>query len=301
MHSDLSLIDAFLAPLRGNTARTYRGHMEAWTEWCEAHDVRPAHPTPEQCVAFLEHLTATGKSTATIAARCLCVRGMIARHVELGNLPGPNPWAHVKLPRRSKTSTTRSLTADEQRRLHQWCATNATPGQYALVRLMGVLGLRVSEAVAFNLAALYQEGDRWLYRYQQKGDRERTIELDDRTIDAIQATAEYRTYAASGTAEAEVWLFPSRRAGENDRPHIHPDTATRDVHAACVGAGVPPISSHGFRHAAITRTLEATGDLRVAQELAGHDSITSTVRYDRRAGLQARGVAGVVSAVDGDA
>lgn len=303
--NDLALVDLFLDGLGdGNTARTYRGHMNAWVAWCEQTGTLPAHPTEAQCRAFKDHLMAAGKSVATVCERCGCVRTMLQRHIDAQRIPGPNPWAHVPMPKRSKVSTTPSLTRDEQRALHQWCQANATAETYALVRLMGVLGLRVSEAIAFDLARLKVDGDAWRYRYVQKGERERVIDLDDATIDAIQGTDAWRTHVAThdgrGVAAGPVWLFPARQASK--LPHMHPDTATRDVRAACRGAGVPPISPHGFRHAAITRALEATGgDVRVAQELAGHDSLDSTLRYDRRTRLQARGVAAVANALDGDA
>lgn len=45
------------------------------------------------------------------------------------------------------------------------------------------------------------------------------------------------------------------------------------------------ICAHGMRAAAATAVLEATGDVRVAQKLLGHQHLSSTSPYLRRAGL----------------
>lgn len=39
------------------------------------------------------------------------------------------------------------------------------------------------------------------------------------------------------------------------------------------------VSGHGGRHSAATEILEATGDIRIAQQLLGHQSLSSTIRY----------------------
>lgn len=55
--------------------------------------------------------------------------------------------------------------------------------------------------------------------------------------------------------------------------------------AGVKGAAYDGVCAHGMRAAAATSVLEASGDIRAAQELLGHAHLSSTSAYLRRAGL----------------
>lgn len=67
----------------------------------------------------------------------------------------------------------------------------------------------------------------------------------------------------------------------------------RDWAAALATAGIADFRYHDTRHTAATRTLRATGNLKLVKEMLGHADIMSTARYahvltdDLRAGMEA--------------
>lgn len=50
--------------------------------------------------------------------------------------------------------------------------------------------------------------------------------------------------------------------------------------AALKAAGITDLRFHDLRHTALTRVYRATGNLRATQKLAGHKSISTTLRYE---------------------
>lgn len=70
--------------------------------------------------------------------------------------------------------------------------------------------------------------------------------------------------------------------GSRGRPHVHPATVWGWVRDIADAAGIAhPIQTHQLRHTAISRINDRTGDLRAAQEFAGHARPETTAIYTR--------------------
>lgn len=146
----------------------------------------------------------------------------------------------------------------------------ATPEMRAIIELMTWCGLRCLEVASLRWSSVDMIERTAVVR--GKGDRERTVGLPRRVVQALAAID-----------NATDWVIPSPRG---------------DAHTACrisqlVGAHCRerhvPISAHQLRHRFATVLLEAAaGDLLIVQHALGHASISTTQIYaqvDRRRAL----------------
>ena len=145
-------------------------------------------------------------------------------------------------------------------------------------------GLRVHEACGLRRGDLdWQE-----YRaiIVGKGNREAVIRFSDRSIKALKDYLNIRSKldGASGHPLASLPLFArhDRGAGRKVLP-IQTNTGRNivaDRVAEFLGQeAVGTITPHSFRHYFVTRVLQATGNLKMAQMLARHQNIAITQRY----------------------
>lgn len=77
------------------------------------------------------------------------------------------------------------------------------------------------------------------------------------------------------------WLFPSAVARGQYRWHATPEMVQAQMRTAVKAAGiVKRVTPHTLRHAFVTHGLEAGNDVRVMQELCGHEDVNTTMGYN---------------------
>jgi integrase/recombinase XerD len=136
-----------------------------------------------------------------------------------------------------------------------------------LLKTTYAAGLRVSETVSLKVTDI--DSDRMTLRIEQgKRKKDRYALLSTRLL------AELREYWKA--ERPKVWLFPSQHA---NRP-LGRSTALRIFHLAKARAGITKEGGiHLLRHAFATHLLEAGTDLYTIQQLMGHSTIRTTMRY----------------------
>ena len=141
----------------------------------------------------------------------------------------------------------------------------------ALVEVLYGCGLRVSEAVGLRISMIYfEEG---FVRIVGKGNKERLVPLGDMAAEAIRAYVDVRPLPADAASSDILFL---NRYG---RP-LSRITAFKTVKNMALLAGVrKEISPHTFRHSFATHLIENGADLRIVQEMLGHESVTTTEIY----------------------
>ena len=141
----------------------------------------------------------------------------------------------------------------------------------AILEVMYGCGLRVSEAVELRISCVYfKEG---FVRIVGKGDKERLVPMGDMAAEAVRVYMDSRPEPAD--AESDDILFLNRFGRSLSRQSMF-----KMIRPQALIAGVKAvISAHTFRHSFATHMVENGADLRVVQEMLGHESITTTEIY----------------------
>ena len=141
----------------------------------------------------------------------------------------------------------------------------------AVLEVLYGCGIRVSEAVGLRVSGLYFKDG--FVRVIGKGNKERLVPVNETAIEALQAYLDRRPIPAGSDVDDVVFL---NRFG---RP-LSRQSMFKMVKIQALLADVrKEISPHTFRHSFATHLVEHGADLRVVQEMLGHESVTTTEIY----------------------
>ncbi len=141
----------------------------------------------------------------------------------------------------------------------------------AILEVLYGCGLRVSEAVNLRISCLYF--DEGFIRIIGKGNKERLVPIGEMAVDAVTAYLDRRPTPAD--AVSDDLLFLNRFARSHSRQSMF-----KMIKAQALIAGIrKEISPHTFRHSFATHLVERGADLRLVQEMLGHESLTTTEIY----------------------
>ena len=141
----------------------------------------------------------------------------------------------------------------------------------AVLEVLYGCGLRVSEAVGLKISNVYL--DEGFVRVVGKGNKERIVPMGDMAVQAVRDYLECRIVPDS--PQYDDILFLNRFGRSLSRVAMF-----NLVKKQAVCAGVDKeISPHTFRHSFATHLIENGADLRVVQEMLGHESILTTEIY----------------------
>jgi integrase/recombinase XerD len=256
----------YLAGYRGLTRIAYLLDLRQFAAWCQQAGIPLFGVRRADIECYARWLEEQGRARATVARRLSTVAGFY-RYAEEEGLLDRSPAVHVRRPRLDYESHAVALDRNEVGALLV-AAGLATPVEHALMSLLALNGLRISEALGADIEALaLQRGHRTL-TILRKGGKVVTIPLAPRTARAIDLAVGERT---SGP------IFCTCDGRRLDR-----HAAARIVRRAARRAEISkPIGPHTLRHAFITAALDAGVPLRDVQEAASHADPRTTMRYDR--------------------
>ena len=141
----------------------------------------------------------------------------------------------------------------------------------AILEILYGCGLRVSEACDLQISHVYlKEG---FVRVVGKGDKERLVPLGD------IAAAAFARYLDARPAPAEPAFDDVAFLNKNGRPLSRVAIFNLVKKQALIAGVNKEISPHTFRHSFATHLIERGADLRIVQEMLGHESILTTEIY----------------------
>ncbi len=141
----------------------------------------------------------------------------------------------------------------------------------AVLEILYGCGLRVSEAVGLKISNVYLEEG--FVRVVGKGDKERIVPMGEMAAEAVKEYLAARPEPAS--PQYDDILFLNRFGKAISRVALF-SMVKRQAMAAGVNKEISP---HTFRHSFATHLIENGADLRVVQEMLGHESILTTEIY----------------------
>ncbi|MCQ2170743.1 MAG: tyrosine recombinase XerD [Bacteroidales bacterium] len=141
----------------------------------------------------------------------------------------------------------------------------------AILEVLYGCGLRVSELCALRISCIYLEEN--FLRIIGKGNKERLVPFAPLTGEAIRNWLDSRPPAAA--PQWDDYAFLNRFGKPLSRISVF-----NLVKKYALLAGITKeISPHTFRHSFATHLIENGADLRVVQEMLGHESILTTEIY----------------------
>lgn len=264
-----------------NTVKAYGADLEAFAGWCAGKQSSLlTELTTARVGLYLMARTGPARQDATeyglrSAARAVSALKAFAQYLVFSGELSTNPLASLRPPKYSRPLPD-YVGSEELRAIITAFDREATARgrrNAALLHLLYGAGLRAAEAAALNTGDA-DTAERYV-RVTGKGSRTRVLPFGEPAAAALrQYLAEGRPQLVrSGPACPALWLGPTgRRLSVRSLGNI--------LESAVLRAGkLRHLSPHALRHACATHLLEGGADVRLVQELLGHQSLQTTQVY----------------------
>jgi len=246
--------------LRGLSPNTYNGHLCRCRRFAKHFMRSPAEMGEEEVRRFLLHLAdvekaGPAKQKSYIGALKFLYREILNRPEVVENLKNP------KLPSRLPVVLSREEVLAIMEAI-------ASIKHKAIVATSYGTGLRIAEVAALKKTDVDSQRMR-IYVQLGKGKKDRHSILSPLLLELL------REYYQKSRPKGD-WLFP----GRDPLRHISTAAISLAFRKAIKKAGIQKKATfHSLRHSFATHLLENGTDIRIVQQLLGHSSIRTTVRY----------------------
>jgi site-specific recombinase XerD len=262
-------VAAYLARFTGSSREHTESDLRCWLAWCAERGLDPLaarRPHLELYIRWMQEIRRFKPST--VSRRFSVVAGFY-RTCVIDGLLEHSPAEHVRRPSVPPESPTLGFTHLQFEALLTAARESPDPCAFALVAMLGLLGLRIFEATGTDITDLGEEHGHRVLRVCGKGTKVALIPLPPAVGRAIDRAIGARTGGP---------ILLNSRGTRMDR-----HAATRRLRRLARAAGVHVTRAHPhmLRHTFVTTSLDAGVDLRDVQIAARHADPRTTMRYDR--------------------
>ena len=262
-------VAAYLTRFKGSSREHTESDLRCYLTWCAGQGLgllAAQRPHLELYIRWMQEIRRFKPST--VSRRFSVAAGFYRTCVLDGVLPH-SPAEHVRRPSVPAESPTLGFTHLQFEALLTAARESRNPCDFALVAMLGLLGLRIFEATAADITDLGEEHGHRVLRVCGKGTKVVLIPLPPAVGRAIDR-------AVGPRARGSILL--NSRGARMDR-----HAATRRLRRLAGAAGIQVARAHPhmLRHTFVTTMLDAGVDSRDVQITARHADPRTTMRYDR--------------------
>ncbi|MCA9471237.1 MAG: tyrosine recombinase XerC [Nitrospirales bacterium] len=269
------------------TIRNYRSDLRQFVTFLQSiHAESQPCPTPTSVESvtirgFLKWLDDKHEKKSSLARKLATLKSFYRFLTHEGWID-TNPAAQIRSPRQGQRLP-KVLTKDDAAILLDApdSQDRTAMRDRAILETLYSTGARVSELVGLDWDDLDLRSG--IARLRGKGKKERIVPIGDV---AIQAIEEYRHHASRQKQSAAQSNKPSRVRSEdnalfknNRGGRLTSRSVERIVKKLSQRLPHGAVSPHTLRHSFATHLLDEGADLRVIQELLGHESLATTQKY----------------------
>ena len=262
-------VAAYLARFKGSSREHTESDLRCYLSWCAEHNLDPLATRRPHLELYIRWMQEIRRFKPSTVSRRFSIAAGFYRTCVLDGILEHSPAEHVRRPAVPAESPTLGFTHLQFEALLS--AARQSPNRYdfALVAMLGLLGLRIFEATAADIADLGEEHGHRVLRVCGKGTKIVLVPLPPAVGRAVDQATGSRTRGP---------ILLNSRGGRMDR-----HAATRRLRQLAETAGIKVTKAHPhmLRHTFVTTMLDAGVDLRDVQIAARHADPRTTMRYDR--------------------
>jgi integrase/recombinase XerD len=284
-------IEAFLAYLEGerslspNTISAYRNDLLQFADYLRAEaerqggsDFAVSTIDRDMITTYFLHLRDRGYSAASIARKTAALRSFFQYQRRKGEV-NADPTQGIGSPD-VKKPLPKTVQDDQVNALMTFLAIRASPEgirDHAMLRLLSATGMRVGELVMVDVDDVDFPSGR--VRVVGRGNRERSLPLDEATLDSIRMYLDQARPFLTRNAPQETALVVNQRGLRLTRQGFW-----LIMKGLVKEAGLPAMMTpHMLRHSFATHQIGEGLGLEELRQLLGHASIATTQIYTQLA------------------
>ena len=262
-------VAAYLARFTGSSRDHAHSDLRCFLGWCAERGLDPLAASRPQLELYVRWMHEVRRFKPSTVSRRFSVTAGFYRTAVIDSVLMHSPAEHVRRPAVPPESPTLGFTHLQFEAMLTASRESPNPYDFALVAMLGLLGLRIFEATGADISDLGEEHGHRILRVCGKGTKVVLVPLPPAVGRAIDR-------AVGSRSSGPILL-------NNHGVRMDRHAATRRLRnlARAAGVRIGRTHPHMLRHKFVTTMLDAGVELRDVQIAARHADPRTTMRYDR--------------------